>query len=151
MPRRQPRPPRSPKPERATSGSSARPGQMKRCSASTSGDMPASTPCRAATKPKAQNKAEPAPHATPSAVACLAVADGDCEESIAQSIVRRGFGGQHVIAYVSLRRPRRFAAKFHSHSGLTRLRPRRAILRQAAEKAAREGKGRNGAGEADRR
>jgi len=60
---------------------------MKRCIASTSGDTPTSTPWRAATKPSAQNKAEPAPHNTPHAVACLAVTGG--ERSIANHSLLR--------------------------------------------------------------
>src|SRR5260370_5236421 len=59
----------------ATSGSSARPGQAKRCSAMTSGDGPEVTPGRAATKPNAQNKAAPAPHAIPHAVECFAISE----------------------------------------------------------------------------
>src|ERR1700681_3523125 len=85
MPRRQPMPPRSPRPSAARNGMSNSPGQMKRCSASTSGDTPARMPCRAATKPNAQNKAEPAPQATPQAVACL-TANDDPESGEAEFI-----------------------------------------------------------------
>src|SRR3974377_381589 len=56
----------------ATNGSSANPGHIKRCRAITSGDSPEVTPWRAATKPKAQNRAAPAPQATPHAVAYFA-------------------------------------------------------------------------------
>src|SRR5690242_14656809 len=59
----------------ATSGSSANPGQANRCSAITNGERPEVTPCRAATKPKAQNKAAPAPQAMPMAVGYFAVSD----------------------------------------------------------------------------
>src|SRR5579862_3042441 len=87
MPRRHPKPSRSANPPAATTGRSAKPGQMKRCSASTNGDMPINMPCRAATKPKDQNKAELAPHSMPNAVACLIGGAG--EKSIANHSPRR--------------------------------------------------------------
>ena len=63
--------PRSRHPVLATKGRSISPGQTKRCSARTRGDKPTSMPWRAATKPSAQDKAAPAPQATPSAFACF--------------------------------------------------------------------------------
>src|SRR6516164_4238904 len=59
----------------ATKGNSANPGQANRCNAMTSGDSPDVTPWRAATKPKAQNKAAPAPQAMPKAVGYFSVSD----------------------------------------------------------------------------
>src|SRR5262249_46373301 len=59
----------------ATKGNSANPGQANRCSAMTSGDSPDVTPWRAATKPKAQNKAAPAPQAMPKAVGYFTVSE----------------------------------------------------------------------------
>src|ERR1700722_10603253 len=95
MPRRQPPPPEPPKPLAAMKGSNMRPDQTNRCSDSTNGDSPTRMPWRAATKPKAQNKAEPAPHNTPNAVACLAGRD---EARVIQPriIVRCGFGQQRM-------------------------------------------------------
>src|ERR1700733_8260592 len=91
MPRRQPTPPRSRKPLAAMKGSNMRPDQTNRCSDSTNGDSPTRTPWRAATKPKAQNKAEPAPHTTPNAVACFAGREG-ARVIQPRIIVRGGFG-----------------------------------------------------------
>src|SRR6516165_2008455 len=59
----------------ATKGNSANPGQANRCNAMTSGDSPDVTPWRAATKPKAQNKAAPAPQAMPKAVGYFSISD----------------------------------------------------------------------------
>src|SRR5271155_2823283 len=67
------------KPSRAANGKSASPGHTNRCSASTIGDRPAVTPCRAATKPSAQHTAAPMPQSRPSTAVDLV---GDDESAI---------------------------------------------------------------------
>ena len=72
MPRRQPKPPRSREAASGHDREAARgPARRSGAAPAPAATVPTRTPCRAATKPKAQNKAEPAPHSTPNAVACL--------------------------------------------------------------------------------
>jgi len=65
MPLGQPMPLRSATPCRQTIGSNATPAQTKRCRTRSAGERPTAMPWRAATNPKAQASAAPAPQAIP--------------------------------------------------------------------------------------